>query len=159
MTKHVGWMFVPVLFITMVPLHYRLDSVWAVDGDYSGIKAVRYYDPVAKTSRLFFPVGWYTYGPIGGDLSMMEEIAASGANTILYSDVMDLSDWHFGYVKMGLDRANQLDLKIVVGFCRTMLMNVDINQPDSYQQFERWVKAFRDHRALLGWQLGDENGG
>lgn len=159
LARHVGWLLVSVLFITMVSLPFGLESAWAVDGDYAGIKAVMYYDPVVRTARPFFPIGWYTYGPIGGDLSMMEEIAASGATTILYSDVMDSSDWHFGYVKMGLDKANQLGLKIVVGFSRIMLMNVDINQPESYKQFERWVKAFRDHPALLGWQLGDENGG
>ena len=90
---------------------------------------------------------------------MMDELAGCGANTILYSDVSDSTDWHFGYVKMGLDKAKQLGLKIVVGFSRAMLMNVDMAKPESYRQFDRWVKTFRDHPALLGWQLGDENGG
>jgi len=28
---------------------------------------VMYYDPVVKKSKPFFPIGWYTYGPIGGN--------------------------------------------------------------------------------------------
>ena len=42
-----------LIFIT-VYLHYPAERGWALDGDYGGIGAVMYYDPVSKESKPFF---------------------------------------------------------------------------------------------------------
>ena len=123
----------------------------------TNIGPVTSYDPDTYTSSPFFPVGWYTYGPVG--VATVTEISETGSNTILFAGCWDQDWWHYEYVGAALDRANELGMKIVVGFDGSMLVGVNYAVPSTYLHLRRWIIGFRNKPALLGWQLGDENGG
>ena len=137
----------------------RIEALDNVNGyDYGQIGPVMYYDPNTGQSTPFLPIGWYFWWPHSGTL--LDEVAASGGNTVLFADNDDAVPWMFGETGAGLDRAQELGLKVIVGFRGVaMLMGVNYNDPASYSHLIPWIQAYRDHPALLGWQLGDENGG
>ena len=121
------------------------------------IGPVTSYDPYTYVTTPFFPIGWYTYGPYPP--ATVTEIANCGANTVLFAGCWDKDAWHYNMVSDSLTAAQGLGVKIVVGFDQSMLVGVNYADPNTYKHLRRWIIGFRNKPALLGWQLGDENGG
>jgi hypothetical protein len=137
---------VAVCFLCIVLPLYALDNTaWQ---DYGNIGPVMYYDPATGESRPFLPIGWYFWWPDDGPL--LDEVAASGANTVVFTSNDNAVPWMFAKTGAGLNKAQLLGLKVIVGFAPVML-----NDPSN---LITWVQTYRNHPALLGWQLGDENG-
>lgn len=133
-----------------------LNSVWALDQSIFGtIQPIQYYNPDTDETRPYYPIGWYRFGTVNS-FSEMQEIAATGANTVLLTDIWDQDNWHYPNTQYDLDWAQQLGMKVVIAFHRSMLMNVKYNDPSTYAHLDRWINVYKNHPALLGWQLGDE---
>ena len=141
----------------MLPL-YGLDNLGGQD--YGQIGPVMFYDSATGQSSPFLPVGWYYWWPPPPpSLFLLDEVAASGANTVVFTSLADDPAWLWDHAIDAMDRAEQLDLKVVLGFSPNMLLSIDPAVPTSSSHLIRWIQQFRNHPALLGWQLGDENGG
>ena len=151
-------LYLPALIIlttvSALPL-YALDNVGGQD--YAQIGPVMCYDPCTAQSTPFLPIGWYFWWPHSGPL--LDEVLASGANTVVFTSCADDPSWLFTHAQAGMDRAEELGLKVILGFAPSMLMGVNYNDPPSYAHLIPWLLEFKNHPALLGWQLGDENGG
>ena len=78
---------------------------------------------------------------------------------MVFTSLADNPYWLWDHTVAAMDRAEELGLKVVLGFAHSMVMGVNYNIPSSYTHLIPWIIEFRDHPALLGWQLGDENGG
>ena len=138
----------------MIPAARALDNIGGAD--YGNIGPVMDYDPATGTSSPFFPIGWYFFWPTDGPY--VDEVAASGANTVLFSDCKDDPTWLWSNAIVGMNKADQLGLKVIIGLHDDLWTGVDCGIPSSYTALLRWINQFKDHPALLGWQLGDENG-
>jgi len=77
---------------------------------------------------------------------------------VLFSDCTDDPTWLWSNAIRGMDKADQLGLKVIIGLHNNLWTGVDCGIPSSYTALLRWINRFKDHPALLGWQLGDENG-
>jgi hypothetical protein len=137
-----------------VPAARAMDNIGG--NDYGNIGPVMDYDPATGTSSPFFPIGWYFFWPTDGPY--VDEVAASGGNTVLFSDCKDDPTWLWSNAIRGMDKADQLGLKVIIGLHNNLWTGVDCGIPSSYTALLRWINRFKDHPALLGWQLGDENG-
>ena len=144
-----------VLLCCCVSWVEALDNIGG--SDYGQIGPVVYYDPNTGQSRPFLPIGWYFWWPHAGPL--LDEVVASGGNTVLFTSCADDPYWLWDNTVAAMDRAEELGLKAVIGFAHSMLMGVNYYDPPTYAHLIPWITEFRDHPALLGWQLGDENGG
>ncbi len=142
------------MLLWSVPATRALDNIGGAD--YGAIGPVMDYDPATGTKSPFFPIGWYFFWPTDGPY--LDEVAASGANTVLFSDCKDNPSWLWSNAIMGMNKASQLGLKVIIGLDDALWTGVDCGNPSSYSALLRWINQFKDHPALLGWQLGDENG-
>ena len=143
--------------VWVAPAARGLDNI--AGKDYGQIGPVMYYDPNTGQSRPFLPIGWYFFWPT--DNHLLDEIAASGSNTVLFADVQGVADGSNGLfvaAQLGFDKAHALGLKVVLGFDFETFIGVDRDDVFSYLHFLGWINEFKNHPALLGWQLGDENG-
>ena len=146
--------FVCAAVLWIVPVAPALDNL---DGfDYGAIGPVMDYDPAAGTSGPFYPIGWYLWWPTDGPY--LDEVAASGGNTVLFADCKDDPTWLWSNAIAGMDRAQVLGLKVIIGLHDALWTGVDCQTPSTQTALLRWINQFKDHPALLGWQLGDENG-
>ena len=136
------------------PVARALDNIGG--SDYGTIGPVMDYDPATDTSSPFYPIGWYFFWPT--DNVLLDEVAASGGNTVLFADCKDDPTWLWSNAIAGMDRAQVLGLKIIIGLHDDLWTGIDCNTPSSQTALLRWINQFKNHPALLGWQLGDENG-
>lgn len=126
------------------------NSVMALDAAYN-IGPVKDYDPQTGRYNPFFPIGWFTYGPVAD----LKEMASHGCNMVHFADI-GASDWHFNYTKSQLDLAEKVGLKIEISFFRNLVTAVRKNDPSTHAAILNYVNAFKNHPALLGWHIGDE---
>lgn len=115
------------------------------------IPPVRVWNPHDDTFAPYFPIGWYSFGPS----ARIEELAENRSNTALYAG-MGLESWHLGDTLKRMDVAKELDVKVVVGLGGAVVGAVRFRKPNTYGVIPEYVKAFNEHPAMLGWQLGDE---
>ena len=115
------------------------------------IAPVQVWDPERDTFSPYFPIGWYSFGPS----ARVEEIAASGANTVLYAG-LGIHDWHLTDTLKQMDIANEVGVKVLLGLRGSIVGGVRMGHPDTYGIIPQYVKTFNRHPAMLGWQLGDE---
>lgn len=113
-----------------VPASQALDNL---DGnDYGAIGPVMDYDPVTGTSSPFFPIGWYFFWPT--DNVLLDEVLASGGNTVLFADCKDDPSWLWSNAIAGLNRAQQLGLKIIIGLDDALWTGIDCKTPPARQR-------------------------
>ena len=119
------------------------------------IPPVTYLDPATGQASPFFPIGWY----IGWSLSeqALQEVYDNGCNTVLFAP-LGQDDSQMADVQARLDQAQELGMKIVIAFESTTAGGLRYGKPETYGAIADYVAAFKDHPALLGWQLGDEMG-
>ena len=110
-------------------------------------------DPVTGRLVPFFPIGWYHFGPMTEQT--LDEIHANGANTALFGG-LGLNEWQKAATRAGLDHAHRLGMKVVLAMAGTAVGGVVYGKPDTYAILLDYVQSFKDHPAVLGWQLGDE---
>ena len=120
-------------------------------------------DPATGTEAPFFPIGWYTFGPLR--LDQLQEVYENGANCVAFADC-GRTVWadfcpveeHFDRVSAALDWCQQRGMKVLIGFDGGIACPENYRDPDcaAYKMVRRYVKAFKDHPALLGWKMGDE---
>ncbi|MEE3373091.1 MAG: hypothetical protein VX346_27405 [Planctomycetota bacterium] len=115
------------------------------------IPPVRLWNSKTDTYTPYFPYGWYSFGPS----AQVKEIAANGANTVLYAG-MGKHDWQRADTLKQMDLAQELGVKVIVGLHGAVAGTVYLDRPDTHSVIPQYVKTFNDHPALLGWQLGDE---
>ena len=117
------------------------------------IPPVTYLDPATGKTSPFFPVGWYSFGPLGEE--KLQEVYDNGCNTALFAD-LGLQGWQKADGQARLDQAQGLGMKIIIGFAGPVVGVVEYGKPETYGPIPDYVMTFKDHPALLGWQLGDE---
>ncbi len=115
------------------------------------IPPVRSWNPKDDSFTPYFPYGWYSFGPY----ARVKEIAANGANTVLYAG-MGKHDWQRADTLKQMDLAEELGVKIIVGLHGSVAGRVYIDRPDTHSVIPHYVNTFNNHPAMLGWQLGDE---
>ncbi|MFA5863503.1 MAG: FG-GAP-like repeat-containing protein [Phycisphaerae bacterium] len=122
-----------------------------------GTNPIRYYNPASGIQTSYFGFGWYNIGLTFGT-SEMTEIATSGSQMILLSEVPDPRGMEPALVAK-FDQAQSLGLKIVVATQRAsgLLIGVNPSDPSTYQPLSALVNLLKNHPALLGWMIGDEN--
>ncbi len=117
------------------------------------IPPVTYLDPAMGQASPFFPIGWYSFGPLSE--KHLNEVYENGANTVLFAD-LGLHAWQKEEALARLDQAQKLGMKIIIGLNSGVAGAVEYGKPETYGPIPDYVAAFEDHPALLGWQLGDE---
>jgi len=117
------------------------------------IPPVTYLDPATGQASPFFPIGWY----IGWSLSeqALQEVYDNGSNTALFGP-LGQDDSQMAEVQARLDQAQELGVKVIIAFEHTTFRGLRYGKPETYGAIADYVAAFKDHPALLGWQLGDE---
>ncbi len=115
------------------------------------IPPIQSWQPDTDSYIPFYPIGWYSFGP----WARIQELYENGANCALYAG-LGLEDWQLGDTKAQMKIAQRLGMKIVLGLDSSVVGRVKANAPSTHQPIINYVKAFKDHPALLGWQLGDE---
>ena len=88
-----------LMLLWSVPATRALDNIGGAD--YGAIGPVMDYDPATGTKSPFFPIGWYFFWPTDGPY--LDEVAASGANTVLFSDCKDNPSWLWSNAIMGMN--------------------------------------------------------
>jgi len=119
------------------------------------IPPVTYLDPATGKTSPFFPIGWYSFGPLSEDA--LQEVYDNGCNTALFAG-LGLHGWQKADAQARLNQAQELGMKIIIGFNPSMVAAVEYGKPETYGSIPDYVASFKDHPALLGWQLGDEMG-
>jgi hypothetical protein len=126
-------------------------TAFAVDNPTTNVAPVMYYNPLTGEKTPFFPIGWYASGP---NHLTPAEMAARGSNTILSSA---------GYPNIfypdDLDYAQAAGMKYVFYFGWDVLGGIDPSNPSTYADLANVVNTYKDHPALLGYMVGDENYG
>ncbi|MFA5863912.1 MAG: hypothetical protein WC975_04410 [Phycisphaerae bacterium] len=131
-----------------------LPAVMCYALDEGSLPPVNYYNPSTGQTSPFFPVGWFWWPNV---TATIDDIAsATGGNTILFSDIGDPSRPVSG-VLANLNKAQTYGMKVVIGIERSRLDGVDPNDPATYTGLAEIVNSFKNHPAVLGWVLGDEN--
>jgi len=125
---------------------------FAVERD-ARIAPVECHDPATGETRPFFPIGWYAWLK-PATLDWIPDMAAGGANVVYLTDV---GLQQFELVRQALDVAGGVRMKAVIALDRKLLDKVDPRSPATYAGIRRLVEACKNHSALLGWALGDEN--
>ncbi len=150
-------MTIVLVTILLLALQLSADSPANGSGDHAplgyNIPPVTYLDPATGKASPFFPIGWYSFGPLGEE--KMQEVCDNGCNTVLFADV-GLQSWQKVNTHARLDQAQELGMKIIIGFANAVVGRVKYGKPETYGPIPDYVMAFKDHPALLGWQLGDE---
>ena len=117
------------------------------------IQPILYRAPITGAESPFFPIGWYSFGPLGE--KQILEVYENGCNTVLFSGLGN-HDWQKTDALARLDQALMLNMKIVIGWNRTMVGSVKYTDPKTHGRIPDYVRSLKDHPALLGWMLGDE---
>jgi len=119
------------------------------------IPPVTYLDPATGQASPFFPIGWYSFGPLSE--KALQEVYDNGCNTALFAG-LGVQGWQKANAQARLNQAQELGMKIIIGFTQSVVGVVEYSKPNTYGPIPDYVAAFKDHPALLGWQLGDEMG-
>ena len=115
------------------------------------IAPIRSWNARTETHTAFFPIGWYSFGP----WAQIKEIAANGANTVLYAG-MGIDDWQMNDALTQMNLAGEHGVKVVVGLDGKVVGPVRFGDQSTYGAIPEYVEVFNNHTAMLGWQLGDE---
>ncbi len=133
-------------------------AVFALGRGHDGIAAVKYYNPKTGESKPFFPFGWYIgYVPKPDGRHVFnvdwDLIIASGAQ------IVHVPDLRFSTIDIGafLDAAHKHGIKVVPHLERRLMTGVDPAKPESYEEIARIINTYKNHPAILGWKMGDEN--
>jgi hypothetical protein len=119
--------------------------------------------PDPQTGKPFFPMGWFSGdapGPFENALSDLDEMAAEGANTVVfYTGLTDLDDdamlqRNLVQIKQYLDRAHRNGIKVLL-HCGFYGAHMRQDAAEIARQ-RKYVEAVSLHPALLGYQLYDE---
>ncbi|MBB76446.1 MAG: hypothetical protein CMJ75_18225 [Planctomycetaceae bacterium] len=130
---------------------FPTSAVTTQQPSHPAIPPVRAWNSKTDTFTPYFPYGWYSFGPS----AQVKEIAASGANTVLYAS-MGKHDWQRADALKQMDLAADLGVKVIVGLHGAVAGTVYLDRPDTHSVIPHYVNTFNDHPAMLGWQLGDE---
>jgi len=112
---------------------------------------INYYDPCTATTTPFYAYGWYVYythPQAGGS----DTIFTSGGNTMVVSGGTTAE------LMQVLDNARTFGKKVVIAFQDSdFFLGVDPCTPSTYAYLAEYINAVKNHPALLGYLLGDEN--
>lgn len=132
------------------PLQYDINPVMALDS-------------ATGAKKPFFPIAWYSFGPLR--LDQLKEVFETGVNCVFFADC-GRTEWadfcpveeHLARVSAALNWCQQKEIKVVIGFDGPIAAPPDYEDPNNvaYEMVREYVAAFRDHPALLGWKMGDE---
>lgn len=117
--------------------------------DNGSVNPVTYYDPSTKQTTNYFPLGWYSWLITPSELIELKNL--TGCNTVHFSDVNLVSSYD-ALVQL-LDVAYSNGMKVTIAIQRELF------QPSLYPYtlIQEKIDSLKNHPAILGWQLGDEN--
>jgi len=146
--------FAAIIAVSFVVL-LAIQAAHAID-DHAGVPPILYYNPATGQKTPFVPRAWFVFGPGSGFYPA--EIKASGGNTIIFAGIPD-GLIQIDQVRERLDQLQSLNMKGIVMVRHNLLDGVNSSRPATYETLALLVNSLKDHPALLGWQLGDENPG
>ena len=131
---------------------YTSNSQWAEFNVLSLATSVEYYNPYNFTHQAFYPYGWSAGWQIWANDTYLNEC---GGNTIETGVGTDIGSYNNLFIL--LDKAALSGKKVIVNIVSACLLGVDRDTPSTYVELSWFVNTFKNHPALLGWLLGDEN--
>ena len=116
-----------------------------------GTDAIQYYNPSTGTSAPFFSFGWYVGNDIGPGQTEWDLITDSNANMVQLTSLLSDSG-----VDTFLDNADSAGFKVIPSLHPNLLEGVDPGDPCTYTAITAIVGNNKEHPAVLGWKMGDE---
>ena len=115
---------------------------------------VSYYDPNEGTTTPFFPYGWESHHSQWAYASYV--MLGAGGNTVFSTFGTDSTS--LANLTIILDFARAQGKKVVLKLVEdAFFLGVDPSTPSTYADLELFVNTAKEHPALLGYILGDEN--
>ncbi len=122
---------------------------------YGTDQAIEYYNPTTGKTAPFFSFGWYVGNDIAPGTTEWDLITDSNANMVYLTNQLNNDG-----IGPFLDNAASAGFKVIPQIkYDPVLIGVDSTNPATYLVILDMVMANKDHPALLGWKIGDENEG
>ena len=111
-----------------------------------------------ENGKPFFPLGWFVYDSDEADL---DEIAGDGGNAVIFIQAMTsvrddaTVEANIPRMRKYLDHAHKRGIKVLMN-AQPWLGGFKENDAVRIARARKLIESFKDHPALLGYQLYDE---
>ena len=120
------------------------------------IPVVKRWNSAAGRAEPFFPIAYYIESDMcyPGNSIPWGLVVAANVNAVCLSD---MSPTYAECIGEALDAAEQHGLMMVLGINRHIMAATETEPESGWPVFKDYIRAYKDHPALLGWMMGDEN--